>query len=229
MTSPRFSPEGNRIAFRSNRAGSQELCVCNADGSNAAKLTSLGGLTLGPSWSADSRHLTFGVILENSVHIQVVNAAEGPPRSVVRDSAIVRWIPPNWSRDGKWIYFASRRTGEAQSWKAPVAGGAAAQVTREDCRHLNRMGKFVYYLKEPPARLWRGAVGRRRRKQPIGELGSVRMSAHPGAMAVSPDGQVLVFARPEARGADLMLVENLHLSVGTIVRPAIAPARHEAA
>ena len=37
---------------------------------------------------------------------------------------------PTWSRDGKWIYFSSNRTGNWQIWKAPSAGGTAVQVTK---------------------------------------------------------------------------------------------------
>ena len=36
---------------------------------------------------------------------------------------------PSWSHDGRWIYFASDRTGRTEVWKIPAAGGAAAQVT----------------------------------------------------------------------------------------------------
>ena len=37
---------------------------------------------------------------------------------------------PSFSRDGKFVYFASDRTGEWQVWKVPVTGGTENQVTR---------------------------------------------------------------------------------------------------
>ena len=40
-------------------------------------------------------------------------------------------VVPSWSNDGKWIYFASNRTGTLQIWKSPSSGGAARQVTRQ--------------------------------------------------------------------------------------------------
>ena len=36
---------------------------------------------------------------------------------------------PAWSRDGKWVYFLSARSGSSQVWRISPGGGAAAQVT----------------------------------------------------------------------------------------------------
>ena len=32
---------------------------------------------------------------------------------------------PTWSRDGRWIYFSSTRSGTTGIWKMPSAGGSA--------------------------------------------------------------------------------------------------------
>src|SRR5262249_1985560 len=55
-----FSPDGKRIAFDSNRSGSDEIWVCDSDGSNAVQLTSLGvGNTGAPRWSPDGERIVF--------------------------------------------------------------------------------------------------------------------------------------------------------------------------
>jgi dipeptidyl aminopeptidase/acylaminoacyl peptidase len=37
---------------------------------------------------------------------------------------------PEWTRDGRWIYFLSARSGSSQVWRISPAGGEAEQVTR---------------------------------------------------------------------------------------------------
>jgi Tol biopolymer transport system component len=55
---PAYSPDGRRIAFMSERSGTQEIWVCDSDGSKAAQLTSFGGAAIyGPSWSPDSQNI----------------------------------------------------------------------------------------------------------------------------------------------------------------------------
>lgn len=55
---PRFSPDGKRIVFTSNRSGSGEIWVCDSDGSNFLQVTAIGGAGT-PRWSPDSRNIVF--------------------------------------------------------------------------------------------------------------------------------------------------------------------------
>lgn len=36
---------------------------------------------------------------------------------------------PSWSSDGRWVYFASTRTGAENIWKMPAEGGPPSQLT----------------------------------------------------------------------------------------------------
>ena len=57
---PTFSPDGRKLAFVSERGGTREVWVSNADGGEARQLTSLHGCPAGrPSWSPDGRYLAF--------------------------------------------------------------------------------------------------------------------------------------------------------------------------
>jgi len=68
----------------------------------------------------------------------------------------------SYSRDGRWIYFCSNRTGAWQIWKMPAEGGEAIQVTRQGGRLAFESpdGKSVYYAKSlGDTSLWRVPVG----------------------------------------------------------------------
>ena len=71
-------------------------------------------------------------------------------------------VVPTWSRDGRWIYFTSDRSGSRQIWKMPAAGGDAIQVTRHG--GVNAMesadGGTLYFAKDIDVPgLWRMPVG----------------------------------------------------------------------
>jgi dipeptidyl aminopeptidase/acylaminoacyl peptidase len=55
---------------------------------------------------------------------------------------------PSWSRDGRWIYFDSDRSGRNEIWKIPAGGGQAVQVTRSGgVAALESPDGNIYYLK----------------------------------------------------------------------------------
>ena len=57
--SPRFAPDGTRIAFLSDRGGKPQLYVMHVDGGEARRLTSLDGGAGEPVWSPDGASLLF--------------------------------------------------------------------------------------------------------------------------------------------------------------------------
>ena len=57
-------------------------------------------------------------------------------------------VRPSWSRDGKFIYFSSNRTGRHQIWKVPAGGGEPKQITREGGAYALETvdGRELYYV-----------------------------------------------------------------------------------
>ena len=156
---PAFSPDGRRIAFMSDRSGTQEIWICDGDGSKATQLTSFGGYAIyGPSWSPDSQNIAFTAVQKGMKDdIYSISAKGGAPRRLTTHPAEDKW--PNWSHDGKWIYFSSTRSGREEIWKMPSNGGEAVQITRNsgDMPEESADGKFLYYMKGWPdaATVWR--------------------------------------------------------------------------
>jgi Tol biopolymer transport system component/DNA-binding winged helix-turn-helix (wHTH) protein len=141
-----FSPDGSRIAFQSTRSGSNEIWVCRSDGSNAMRVSNIGGAQVGgPHWAPDGEKLIFHANPEGSADLYVVNANGGPARRLTREPT--QEGGPSWSRNG-WIYFSSNRLGPTDIWKMPAEGGAPIPVTtgRGGSMPVESIdGKWVYY------------------------------------------------------------------------------------
>ena len=147
---PAFSPNGDKLAFVSERGGTREVWVSDADGSRATQVTSLGGPPSGhPSWSPDGRQLAF-----HGGGINVVPVQGGPTRRVCDDGE-----RPTWSADGNWIYF-SRGPGKLTLWRVPVVGGTPEQVLTSEVLFAREgpHGRELYFAGADG--IWRRSVDR---------------------------------------------------------------------
>jgi Tol biopolymer transport system component len=55
---PRFSPDGKRIVYVSDRPGTDNLWISDADGTNARPLTAeVHSMFTSPSWTPDGRYI----------------------------------------------------------------------------------------------------------------------------------------------------------------------------
>ena len=155
-TSPRYSPQGDRIAFRSNRTGADEIWTADADGRSPVRLTRFGAPVTGsPRWSPDGQYLAFDSRPQGSADIFLIPAAGGVTRRLTTE--VSNEVTPAFSADGQSIYFASDRTGSWQIWRQPLNGGSASQITTSGgfAPQGSADGKWVYYTKPNSGGLYR--------------------------------------------------------------------------
>ena len=103
---PKWSPNGRKIVFYSDRDGDEEIFVMNADGTNQTQLTDNSVSDIQPSWSPDGRRIVF--VSDRGVDgggIFVMDADGGNQELLA--SAEVRH--PAWSPNGRKIAFGVRR------------------------------------------------------------------------------------------------------------------------
>lgn len=147
-TSPQYSPDGRRVSFVSDRAGSSEIWLANSDGSSPVRITNSGNRGAGGAqWSPDNRYLVFNASPDRHNDVFVVGA-EGKQLRRITSEPFVN-SAPSWSHDGRWIYYSSNRSGPSLIWRSPAGGGAATVITRAPGGFPLESpdGKFIYYLR----------------------------------------------------------------------------------
>lgn len=83
-----------------------------------------------PRWSPDSRWIAFDNQDEyGRSRIYIIDAAGGQQRRAFSGASKDDEALPSWSKDGKFIYFRSSRSGKSDIWRVPVAGGEPVQMT----------------------------------------------------------------------------------------------------
>lgn len=158
---PRFSPDGKRVAWASDRSGSWQVWTSSVDGQNAEPLSQMGeefnGRLAGtPRWSPDGKWIAFDARPGAKCALYVIAATGGPIRRI--DEGFFEQRNPSWSHDGKHVYFNSDRGGKVQIWKSPVGGGPAISVSEHRAYDAIESpdGKEVYFVQSnEDAGLWR--------------------------------------------------------------------------
>jgi Tol biopolymer transport system component/serine/threonine protein kinase len=157
-SSPAYSPDGNRVAFRSSRSGQPEIWIADTSRpAMARQMTRMEAARPGfPRWSPDGTRIAFNARPDGPADIYVADVSTGQAKRLTNEAA--EDIFPNWSPDGKWLYFASNRGGSSEIWKIPAEGGPARQITRGGgfAPFASADGEWVYYAKgRTVAGLWR--------------------------------------------------------------------------
>jgi hypothetical protein len=111
-------------------------------------------------WSPNGHHLAFDGRVDGGAEIFSLDCASsttqcGSPRRVISAPAEA----PNWSADGEFLYFASRRTGRWEVWKQRLSGGVPTQITRNGgyAARESQDGKWLYFSKDKT--IWRIPAG----------------------------------------------------------------------
>ena len=137
-----WSPRGDEIVFVSNRTADPDrvfnydvFAVKVADGS-IRRLSDTKSAEYRPKWSPDgtaiafqgtTRDLTSSETTMEDTHVWVMDAKGGNRREVGRMDN--RQGAPEWSADGRSLYFTVQERGSTRLYRQPASGGSAAAVT----------------------------------------------------------------------------------------------------
>jgi Tol biopolymer transport system component len=144
---PSWSPDGEKIAFASNRDGNYEIYVMNADGSDVIRLTDNDDvLDREPSWSPDGEKIAF-VSNRDAIEepdeigdanaIYSMDADDGSDVTMLTDNDVPLGSHPTWSPDGEKIAFVSFRDGDNEIYSMDADDGSdVTMLTEHEANHL---------------------------------------------------------------------------------------------
>jgi Tol biopolymer transport system component/DNA-binding winged helix-turn-helix (wHTH) protein len=125
-----YSPDGQHVVFDSTRSGTWSVWMADVDGSNLVQISHEQAAGF-PRWSPNSRKMVFQMEEpDGSVSVYVADTSDRVPRRLA--IPFRRATFPDWSRDGKWIYFRTFESGRQQIYRSPVEGGEPTRVVTSD-------------------------------------------------------------------------------------------------
>ena len=137
ILNPTWAPDGNRIAFTGLAGGTTDLFIYDLQASQLRRVTTDAFAELQPSWSPDGSSIAISTdrftsrldtLHAGDMRLALVDVASGGIRELSGADG-GKNINPQWSGDGRTLYFISDRTGIANIYRVDAGGGTPAQVT----------------------------------------------------------------------------------------------------
>lgn len=124
--SPAWSPGGGKIAFVSDRGGSDDLFAIRAAGGGLQRLTSGAGSDTDPAWSPNGKRIAYAADQTGAAEIALLDLATMKTAPLTNDRSVA--ASPGWSPDGRRIAYVSSRDAIEAVWSVAAVGGSPRRV-----------------------------------------------------------------------------------------------------
>jgi len=111
-TSPCYSPDGSKITFESDRSGTQQVYVMNADGSDQKRISFTDGRYATPVWSPRGDLIAFTKIKGGQFYIGVMHP-DGSGERLLANGYLVEG--PTWAPNGRVIAYTRQDPNDPSS------------------------------------------------------------------------------------------------------------------
>ena len=121
VLAPRFSNDGNKVAFSIIRGGNTDIYVMDLRSRQLSRLTSDPGIDTSPSFSPDGSMIVFNSDRSGSPRLYVMRADGSGQRPISRGGGI--YTAPSWSPRGDLIAFTKQGGGRFSTGVMDASGG----------------------------------------------------------------------------------------------------------
>jgi TolB protein len=125
----RFTPDGERIIFSSERTGHWQLFEIAPEGGEARRIRANRATEYQADPSPDGKTLAFLTDLDGPERLVTMDFATGELRELVRHGKRTIFGNPHWSEDGREIVFSSNWRGGHQIYIVDFATGESRRIT----------------------------------------------------------------------------------------------------
>lgn len=128
-TNPAWSPNGQQIAFTSDRSGRPHIYVMDRDGANVRRISFDGNYNDGAAWRPDGAAVAYAS--RNGNRFQLVTTDLVDLSTKVLISGPDSYETPTFSPDGRRIAFSLKRGTQSQIYVINSDGSGLMQLTHE--------------------------------------------------------------------------------------------------
>lgn len=199
--SPRWSPDGTKLAFISNDTGSQQIHVRWMDNGETAVITQLQKSPSNLTWSPDGKWLAFTMNVQAS--FEPIAKSRAKPEGAEWAKKPITVTTTQYQYDGRGIVEPAFR----HVFVVPADGGSARQLTEGNFNHYGSLtwspeSDRIYFsanrsedweLVSDEADIYSVTLSSKKIEQITNESGAER------SPVISPNGELIAFSKEERR------------------------------
>jgi TolB protein len=230
LLSPKWSPDGRRIAYVSFESGNSAIYVQDLGTGSRQVVSANRGINSAPAFSPDGSRLVVSLSKGGNPDLYMLDLSTRATTQLTRHFAID--TEPVWAPDGQTIYFTSDRSGRPQIYQMPPSGGEGTRVTfggqyNASPSVVDAKGVKLAMV-QGSGNVYRIAIVDRATNQ----SNLVSPGSQDEAPSFAPNGSMLLYAASEgSRGvlyavsADGRVRQRLGLAEGDVREPSWGPYR----
>lgn len=151
-----LSPDGTALVFASSRTGDEQIWLSKPNGSEQRQITNFRSADAAEAfWTQDSKALLISVRSKELGQ----RFYRTPADRVALQELVQDGMAMSTSRDGRWVYFRTLRSGSWQIWRMDLEHpGHTEQVTESGAYHAveSKDGKWLYFTRRDEGEgVWR--------------------------------------------------------------------------